>query len=188
MLSAALAKLRAQAVPCRGPFVTFKGVHAYVVDECILTREEIISLFAAGQFDRERIARLLSHIRQNQKAGTSKWLRTETNLANQRRSHRVTLHVGVLLAVGLPEGKPRQIQAFTHVVNAHGGLLEAPVKLAASQRITLANLLTGETAACKVVQVEGFSDPFHKISFEFEECNPRFWPVPSPPTDWFAPE
>ena len=113
---------------------------------------------------------------------------TETKPQEQRRSQRVLMQIGVLLRAEMPGGDTHQVQAFTRVVNAHGGLLEVPLGVTAGQKITLANMLTGEAAVCRVVHVEGPSDSNYKVAFEFDGRNPRFWPITSPPNDWIATE
>jgi hypothetical protein len=80
---------------------------------------------------------------------------TGTNPPKQRRSQRILVQIDVLPRAEMPGGNTYQVQAFTRVVNAHGGLLEALLRVNANQKITLANLLTGEVAGCRVVQVEG---------------------------------
>lgn len=109
---------------------------------------------------------------------------TETIPQNRRRSQRVLLQIGVLLRADLPGGESYQVQAFTLMVNAHGGLLEAPLRVAANQRITLVTPQTGKLAGCRVVRVEGPSDSNYTIAFEFDERNPHFWPITFPPDDW----
>jgi hypothetical protein len=98
------------------------------------------------------------------------------------------MQIGVLLRAEMPGGETHQVQAFTRVVNAHGGLLEAPLSVTPSQKITLANMRTGEAAVCRVVHVEGPSDSNYTIAFEFDGRNPHFWPITSPPDDWILTE
>jgi hypothetical protein len=54
---------------------------------------------------------------------------------NRRRSQRVMLQLAVLVRANMPDGRCVRVQAFTLVVNAHGGLLESPLELTANQRI-----------------------------------------------------
>lgn len=65
-LQTALLSLRALNVPFRGPFVTPKGQHVYVIDECILTEEEMVKLYDSGKLSAEGIAELVSDLRRNQ--------------------------------------------------------------------------------------------------------------------------
>jgi hypothetical protein len=104
--------------------------------------------------------------------------------SNRRRSQRVPLQVSVLIRAEMPGGRCIQLQAFTSVVNAHGGLLESPVKLAISQRIVLINPHSGKEAGCRVVRVEGPTSALFEIAFEFEQRSPQFWPIHIPPEDW----
>lgn len=109
---------------------------------------------------------------------------SENNLQNRRRSQRVLLQVAVLVRTEMPGGKRLQIQAFTLVVNAHGGLLESPLRMIADQQITLINPQTRMEADCKVVRVEGPSRELFTVAFEFHQRSPRFWPITFPPEDW----
>jgi hypothetical protein len=90
----------------------------------------------------------------------------------------------VLLKATLQDGRTVQVQAFTAAVNAHGGLLESPVKLAANQKILLFNPHFGKDVGCRVVQVEGSSSAWYEVAFEFDRCSPQFWPIAIPPEDW----
>ena len=101
----------------------------------------------------------------------------------RRRSQRVLLQVPVLLWTEGAKGD-LQVQAFTLVVNAHGGLLEAPLRLVANQKITLVNPSTGKRAECRVVRSDGQRDAIYTIAFEFDHPDPKFWPVSFPPIDW----
>ena len=109
---------------------------------------------------------------------------SETNLQNRRRSQRVLLQVAVLVRTDMPGGKRLQIQAFTLVVNAHGGLLESPLRMTVDQQITLVNPQTRQEVGCRVVRVEGPSDASFTIAFEFDQRSSRFWPITFPPEDW----
>ena len=88
----------------------------------------------------------------------------------------------------LPDGRSVQVQSFTLAVNAHGGLLESPVKLVANQRIQLINPGTGKEVAGRVVRVEGSSSALYEVALEFDRRSPQFWPIAFPPEDWAGPE
>src|SRR6202158_2525987 len=103
---------------------------------------------------------------------------------NRRRSQRVLLQIAVLVRAQLLGGEKVQAQGFTLAVSAHGGLLEAPVRLLANHKIKLANPQTGREVGCRVVRVEGPTEQTYKIAFEFEAHNPQFWPITFPPVDW----
>ena len=108
----------------------------------------------------------------------------EPSPQNSRRSQRVLLQIPVLIRTDMPGGQYIEVQAFTAVVNAHGGLLEVPVKLADNQKITLVNPQSGMEASCRVVRIEGPVKSSFMIAFEFNELGSRFWPITFPPEDW----
>jgi hypothetical protein len=70
-----------------------------------------------------------------------------------------------------------QAQALTLVVNAHGGLLETSLKLCPDQKLALASRESGKTAICRVLRVEEEYEGNYTVAFEFDHCNPQFWPV-----------
>ena len=113
-------------------------------------------------------------------------LMTESHPGNRRRSQRVMLQVAVLIQVTLPDKRSVQVQAFTSAVNAHGGLLESPLKLTADQRILLINPHSGKNVGCRVVTVEGPSSTLYEVAFEFDSRSSQFWPITLPPADWTA--
>jgi hypothetical protein len=78
------------------------------------------------------------------------------------------------------------VQAFTSVVNAHGGLLESPLKLASNQKILLINPHSGIEVSCKVVRVEGPTSALYEVAFEFDQRSANFWPITFLPEDWGA--
>jgi hypothetical protein len=100
----------------------------------------------------------------------------------------VTLQVVVLMRVGLPDGRYVQVQAFTSVVNAHGGLLESPLKLTTNQNFLLINPHSRLEVGCRVVRVEGPASDLYDVAFEFDQRNPGFWPINLPPEDWAVTE
>jgi len=63
----------------------------------------------------------------------------ESDAKTRRRSQRVLLQPEVLLQLITAGRELRQVQALTSVVNAHGGSMEAPLKVAANQKITVGN-------------------------------------------------
>ncbi len=103
---------------------------------------------------------------------------------NRRRSQRLRLQVALFLAAELPDGNRLRVQAFTQVVNAHGGLLDAPIRMSVGQRLKLVNPQSGKEAGCRVVRVEAPSDGIFPTTFEFDEQSPDFWPISIRPVDW----
>ena len=109
---------------------------------------------------------------------------SEPDPQNRRRSQRVLLQVPVHIRARMPDGNLVQTQAFTQVVNAHGGLLEAPFRMTVGQEITLVNPHSRKEVGCRVVRVEGPLDGCFATAFEFNERSPHFWPISFPPVDW----
>ena len=110
-----------------------------------------------------------------------------SKLSNQRRSSRVSLLVVVLIRANMPDGRLVQVQAFVSVVNAHGGLLESPMELAAEQQIALINPHSRREVSCRVVRVEKVAG-LYEVAFEFDQPCALFWPISLPPGDWGAQE
>jgi len=105
---------------------------------------------------------------------------SELSSRDRRRSERVSLQVTVLLRTELADGKRVQVQAFTQEINAHGGRLEAPVRLPMNHKITLLNLQGSKEISCRVVRAEGITDASFGIAFEFDQPDPNFWPIALP--------
>jgi hypothetical protein len=171
-----LLALERMHLPVRGPFVTPKHRQIYVVDGCILTEGELISLHERGKFTREAIGNLLSDL---------KFLQTP-GYAKQRRSQRVMLHLAVFVRAEMPASERHETQASTVMVNADGGLLQVPFRLTVGQKITLINPESRREVRCRIVRVQGASAGSFTTAFEFEERSPSFWPIVHPPLDWAA--
>lgn len=112
----------------------------------------------------------------------------ESESSNRRRSQRVPLQVAVLIRVNMPDGRCVQAQAFTSVVNAHGGLVEASMNLETNQKILVINPHSRKEVGCRVIRVKGPIEGLYEVAFEFDKGNPRFWPINFPPEDWVAME
>ena len=113
---------------------------------------------------------------------------TESDSKNRRRSQRVMLQLAVLVRANMPDGRCVQVQGFTSVVNAHGGLLESPLNLADNQKFLLINPHSGKEVDCKAARVEGMASALYEVAFEFDQRTPRFWPIDLPPDDWAVKE
>ena len=101
-----------------------------------------------------------------------------------RRSQRITLQVAVLLRIEMPNQEHTSTVVFTESVNAHGGLLESPIRIPEGQKITLAIPHSGKEIGCRVVRVQKVSEYLFATAFEFDRQSPQFWPIVSPPLDW----
>jgi hypothetical protein len=114
-------------------------------------------------------------------------LASPSNPMNRRRSERVMLQMKVKVTAEDIEHKPRQEDALTLVVNAHGGLLKMKMEVHVGQPMLVLNPHNRIEQNCRVVRVEDTSPEFFSVAFEFDQPNPRFWPVVFPPSDWNAP-
>lgn len=103
---------------------------------------------------------------------------------NRRRSERVLLQIHVLVETELEVGTLVRLDAFTLVVNAHGGLLEMSLKVPPGQKLVLSNPAIGVQEACKVVRTKPTQDGFYAVAIEFDRPAPQFWPINFPPADW----
>jgi hypothetical protein len=106
---------------------------------------------------------------------------------NRRRSERVMLQMKVTVIAEDTERKPRQEEALTLVVNAHGGLLKMKMDVHVGQPMRLVNPQNKVEQNCRVIRVDDTSPDFYSVAFEFDAPNPKFWPVVFPPADWDAP-
>jgi len=114
-------------------------------------------------------------------------LASPSNPMNRRRSERVVLQMKVMVIAEDIERRPRQEEALTLVVNAHGGLLKLKLHLHVGQPMRLVNPQNDVEQDCRVVRVDDTSTEFYSVAFEFVQPNPKFWPVVFPPSDWDAP-
>ena len=106
---------------------------------------------------------------------------------NRRRSERVMLQMRVTVIADDVNRKPRQEEALTQVVNAHGGLLKLKMEVHVGQPMRLVNPQNKVEQNCRVVRVDETGTDFYSVAFEFDQRNPKFWPVVFPPSDWEAP-
>jgi hypothetical protein len=115
-------------------------------------------------------------------------LSSPTNPVNRRRSERVMLQMKVTVVAEDVQHKPRQEEALTQIVNAHGGLLKLKMDVHVGQPMRLVNPQNGLEQNCRVVRVDETGTEFFSVAFEFDHPNPKFWPVVFPPLDWQAPQ
>lgn len=112
---------------------------------------------------------------------------SSSNTINRRRSERVMLRMRVTVFAEDTQRKRQQIEALTQVVNAHGGLLKLQKELHVGQPMLLVNPQNKVEQGCHVMRVEDTADGDFAVAFEFDQPNPKFWPVVFPPEDWHAP-
>jgi hypothetical protein len=85
------------------------------------------------------------------------------------------------------ERNSRQEEALTQIVNAHGGLLKMKMDVKVGQPMRLVNPHNKIEQTCRVVRVDDTATEYFSVAFEFDQPNPKFWPVVFPPSDWDAP-
>jgi hypothetical protein len=114
-------------------------------------------------------------------------LTSQSNPQNRRRSERVMLQMKITVIAEDVHHNPRQAEALTLVVNAHGGLLKMKLDVHIGQPMRLVNPQNGREQDCRVVRIDETGTEFLSVAFEFDQPNPKFWPVVFPPADWAAP-
>jgi hypothetical protein len=185
-IEVALQTLRTLNIAFRGPFITPRNHLVYVVEGCLLTESEIVTLHESGQFAPENAWKFLGELKRLQVQRPSDEAQSTNEIAPQkrRRSQRVMLKLDILVRLNVQEGGPLQTHAFTVAANAHGGLMESPFRMIAGQRITLINPQSGKEVGCTVVSVHRSSEGYFATAFEFEQHSPQFWAIALPPLDW----
>jgi len=103
---------------------------------------------------------------------------------NRRRSERVLLQVRVVVETEIEKGKSIRLDAFTLVVNAHGGLLEMDLKVGKGQKLLLTNSGLRMQQSCRVVGIRESQEGLFAVAFEFDNPTSEFWPIAFPPADW----
>jgi hypothetical protein len=91
----------------------------------------------------------------------------------------------IILKMELERSRPVRIDAFTLVVNAHGGLLELGLPLRVGQKLAIIRPGSGAQKSAKIVGTRRSQDgDGFLLAFEFDSATPNFWPVEFPPADW----
>jgi hypothetical protein len=90
----------------------------------------------------------------------------------------------VILEMELERSRPVRIDAFTLVVNAHGGLLELGLPLRVGQKLAITHPGSSAQKSARIVGIRRSQDSSSfLLAFEFLSPTPNFWPVQLPPTD-----
>ena len=74
-------------------------------------------------------------------------------------------------------------EAFTVVVNEHGGLIELNFRVRKGQKLVLTHPASSVQQLCSVVGVKNLPDGYFAAAFEFDYPAPQFWQIPFPPPD-----
>jgi hypothetical protein len=113
-------------------------------------------------------------------------LASASNPQNRRRSERVMLQMRLTVIADDTQRIPRQEEALTQIVNAHGGLLKMKMDVHVGQPMLLVNPQNKLEQNCRVIRVDETGTEYFSVAFEFDQPNPKFWPVVFPPSDWAA--
>jgi|SRR5215469_1001206 len=103
---------------------------------------------------------------------------------NTRRSQRLLLRIGVVIAGQRANATNFAEQTSTEVINAHGALVLLKEAVLAEQVLRIRNTKTGDEEPCRVVSIGHNSEGKKEIGVEFLRPTPRFWRVAFPPDDW----
>ena len=106
--------------------------------------------------------------------------------ANQRRSHRVMLSIGIVITGDRPNGHRFSEETLTSVVNAHGARILLHEVVTRGQLVTVRNVKSGEELQGEVVEIGESHAGKSEVGIEFLEPSPRFWRIAFPPEDWSA--
>lgn len=102
----------------------------------------------------------------------------------RRRSQRVTLQMAVEIQLHMVDGRLLRQDAFTEVVNAHGGLLEMQIRPAAGQRMLLTNPNSGVHQSATILSAKRSREGGYEVAFEFDSPAPKLWALVFQPDDW----
>ena len=102
----------------------------------------------------------------------------------RRRSQRVTLQMAVQIQLHLVDGRLLRQDAFTQVVNAHGGLLEMEARPRAGQRMLLMNPTSGVQQSATILSAKRAREGGYAVAFEFDSPAPTLWALAFQPDDW----
>lgn len=112
---------------------------------------------------------------------------SSSNPADRRRSERVVLQMKITVIAEDVQRIPQQEEAMTQIVNAHGGLLKMKMDVKVGQTMRLINPHNKMEQTCRVVRIDDSLTEYFSVAFEFDQPDPKFWPVVFPPADWSAP-
>jgi hypothetical protein len=106
---------------------------------------------------------------------------------DHRRSQRVLIDLPLLVRGESANGRPDfREETFTLTVSAHGALVMMENKVALGQKVVLVNPKNSDEREGKVSYVGPDRAGLAKVAVEFMQPAPEFWPVPSPPQNWYS--
>ncbi len=104
--------------------------------------------------------------------------------ANQRRSQRILLSVGVVVSGQRDNRSPFSERTATVIVNAHGALIGLREPVIVGQPLRVRNVMTNEERPCLVADIYPGHSAVPEIGVAFSESCPEFWRVSLPPEHW----
>ena len=102
----------------------------------------------------------------------------------RRRSQRLTLQMAVEIQLHMVDGRLLRQDAFTEVVNAHGGLLEMEIRPLPGQRMLLRNPSSDVQQSATILSAKRSREGGYAVAFEFDSPAPELWAPVLPPDDW----
>jgi hypothetical protein len=102
----------------------------------------------------------------------------------ERRSQRILLSVSILISGQQANGSSFSERTKTHVVNAHGALIELREPVLLGQQLRIKNLATNEEVECRVADISHGSNEIPEVGVAFANPAASFWRVAFPPEDW----
>jgi len=94
------------------------------------------------------------------------------------------LQMPVHVQLHMADGRLSRQDAFTQVVNAHGGLLEMETRPELRQRMLLMNPSSGVQQSATILSAKKSREGGYAVAFEFDSPTPRLWALVFPPDDW----
>lgn len=102
----------------------------------------------------------------------------------QRRSQRILLSISILVSGQHANGSPFSERTKTHIVSAHGALIELREPVLAGQKLRIKHLATNEEVTCTVADINPGTTDIPEVGIAFAKPTASFWRVSFPPEDW----
>jgi hypothetical protein len=107
------------------------------------------------------------------------------DLAERRRSPRLSIHVTLVVCGQSPEKQHFQEETSTLSINAHGALVALSTEVTLGQTLLLLNPQTWNKRAGRVTHLGAREEGRTQVGIEFPEAAPEFWPAGAPPKKSF---
>lgn len=103
------------------------------------------------------------------------------DLAERRRSARLSIHVTVVVCGQSPKNQRFEEETSTLCINDHGALVALAAEVTLGQRLLLMNPQTWNERAGRVTRLGALDGGRTQVGIEFAEPASGFWPVGAPP-------